>query len=351
MFQLEELLTQARELHASDLHLCCGLPPKLRIDGSLRSLGEERLTEEDCRQLATALLGSSFSDLGKVGEYDRGADICGIRVRINVFLQQGKPSAAVRLLADHIPVLEDLHLPPAVFRFPAFRQGLVLVTGETGSGKSTTLAAVLQRINETRDAHILTLEDPIEYVYTPERALINQREIGMDTACYAAGLRAALREDPDVILIGEMRDLDTIETALTAAETGHLVFATLHTNSATETIDRIVGVFPAERQGQIRIQLSTTLKAVLSQQLLPRIGGRGRVAACELMMMNTALANLVREGKTAQMQSFLLSGAEEGSLTMDNALLQLVKESLIRPETALEAGRDAEQLKRRISIL
>ena len=248
-------------------------------------------------------------------------------------------------------MLEDLHLPPAVFRFPAFRQGLVLVTGETGSGKSTTLAAVLQRINETRDAHILTLEDPIEYVYTPERALINQREIGMDTACYAAGLRAALREDPDVILIGEMRDLDTIETALTAAETGHLVFATLHTNSATETIDRIVGVFPAERQGQIRIQLSTTLKAVLSQQLLPRIGGRGRVAACELMMMNTALANLVREGKTAQMQSFLLSGAEEGSLTMDNALLQLVKESLIRPETALEAGRDAEQLKRRISIL
>ncbi len=351
MFTIEELLTQAKEKGASDLHLCCNLPPKLRIDGRLCSLGEERLTEEDCRHLATALLGSSFSELGNVGEYDRGASICGIRVRINVFLQQGKPSAAIRLLADHIPQLEELHLPPAVSRFPAFRQGLVLVTGETGSGKSTTLAAVLQNVNESRDAHILTLEDPIEYVYTPDRALINQREIGTDTAGYAAGLRAALREDPDVILIGEMRDLDTIETALTAAETGHLVFATLHTNSATESIDRIVGVFPAERQAQIRIQLSTTLKVVLTQQLLPRANGKGRVAACELMMMNTALANLVREGKTAQMQSFLLSGAEEGSLTMDNALLQLAREGMIRPETAMEAAKDAEQLKRRLRLV
>ena len=350
MFNIEELLTQAKELRASDLHLCCGLPPKLRIDGSIRSLGEERLTEEDCRQLATALLGSSFSDLGSVGEYDRGASICGIRVRINVFLQQRKPSAAIRLLADHIPQLEELQLPPAVSRFAAFRQGLVLVTGETGSGKSTTLSAILQRINETRDAHILTLEDPIEYVYTPDRALINQREIGVDTASYAAGLRAALREDPDVILIGEMRDLDTIETALTAAETGHLVFATLHTNSAAETIDRIVGVFPAERQMQIRVQLSSMLKAVLSQQLLVRAGGKGRIAACELMMMNTALANLVREGKTSQMQSFLLSGTEEGSLVMDNHLLRLVRAGKILPETALEAARDPEQLKRRISF-
>lgn len=351
MFTIEELLTKAREMGASDLHLCYNLPPKLRIDGKLCSLGEEKLTAEDCRHLATALLGSSFSDLGNVGEFDRGANICDIRVRINVFMQQGKPSAAIRLLADHIPQLEELHLPPAVSRFPALRQGLVLVTGETGSGKSTTLAAVLQRINETKEAHILTLEDPVEYVYTPDRALINQREIGTDTASYAAGLRAALREDPDVILIGEMRDLDTIETALMAAETGHLVFATLHTNSATESIDRIVGVFPAERQSQIRIQLSTTLKAVLSQQLLPRANGKGRAAACELMMMNTALANLVREGKTAQMQSFLLSGAEEGSLTMDNALLQLAKEGVIRPETALEAGKDAEQLKRRLRMM
>ena len=350
MFNIEELLTQAKELRASDLHLCCGLPPKLRIDGSIRSLGEERLTEEDCRQLAAALLGSSFSDLGSVGEYDRGASICGIRVRINVFLQQRKPSAAIRLLSDHIPQLEELQLPPAVSRFAAFRQGLVLVTGETGSGKSTTLSAILQRINETRDAHILTLEDPIEYVYTPDRALINQREIGVDTASYAAGLRAALREDPDVILIGEMRDLDTIETALTAAETGHLVFATLHTNSATETIDRIVGVFPAERQMQIRVQLSSMLKAVLSQQLLVRAGGKGRIAACELMMMNTALANLVREGKTSQMQSFLLSGTEEGSLVMDNHLLRLVRAGKILSETALEAARDPEQLKRRISF-
>ncbi len=350
MFQIEELLIQAKERGASDLHLCCGLPPKLRIDGKLQSFGEEKLTEEDCRQLATALLGSSFSDLGSVGEYDLGATLCGIRVRINVFLQQGKPSAAIRLLAEHIPQLEELYLPPAVSRFPALQHGLVLVTGETGSGKSTTLAAVLQRINETRDEHILTLEDPVEYVYTPERALINQREIGIDTASYAEGLRAALREDPDVILIGEMRDLDTIETALTAAETGHLVFATLHTNSATETIDRIVGAFPAERQAQIRIQLAAALRAVLSQQLLPRAGGKGRVAACELMVMNAALSNLVREGKTAQMQSFLLSGAEEGSLTMDNALLQLAKGGMIRPETALEACRDPEQMKRRVLI-
>ena len=261
---VETLIEKAAVCKASDLHIAYGVPPKVRIDGELQDLeGFAPLTDQVCETVAQELLGAPMPALG---ERDLSLEVAGRRVRVNLFRQSGHVSAALRILADSIPDLDALGLPPAVQDFPGLQRGIVLVTGETGSGKSTTLAAILRRINETRRDHIITLEDPIEYIHAPVQCLINQREIGRDTESYAEGLRAILREDPDVILIGEMRDLITIETALTAAETGHLVFATLHTNSAADSIDRMVDVFPAERQRQIRMQLSMTLQAVLSQQ-------------------------------------------------------------------------------------
>lgn len=346
--RIEELVRTAAGLGASDIHIVAGLPPKMRHNGRIQAISAQPLSREDCAGLARELAGEAFESVAEIGELDRGATIAGMRVRVNLFRQQGSFSAALRILSEKIPPLESLGLPPAVLRFPEFRQGIVLVTGETGSGKSTTLAAILQRINESRQEHILTLEDPIEYVYTPAESIVNQRQIGTDTRSYADGLRAALREDPDVLLIGEMRDFETIETALTAAETGHLVFATLHTNSAVDAVDRIVGVFPEARQPQIRLQLSTTLRAVLSQQLLPELRGQGRVLAAELLIMNPALANLIREGKTQQMYSFLLSGAKDGSVTMDNCLLELLRSRRISSDTALAACFDRESLRKRM---
>ncbi len=338
---LTDLIVRSRDMRGSDIHLVRGLPPKVRIDGALTDFpGEAPLTDAQCESYARELAGEEYETIRDIGELDLALTFAGeIRCRINIFRQQKSVSCAIRILADKIPNLDDLGLPPAVQTLPGLNRGIVLVTGETGSGKSTTLAAMLDRINHTSDQHIITLEDPIEYIYTPDRCVINQREIGTDTASYADGLRAILREDPDVILVGEMRDLNTIETALTAAETGHLVFATLHTNSAPESIDRMVDVFPAERQRQIRLQLSTTLMAVLSQQLLPR-RERGRVAACELMMVTPAIRNLIREGKTPQIISALGTSAQEGSITMDNCLIKLCKERAITPETARRAARD-----------
>ena len=270
-----------------------------------------------------------------------------MRVRVNLFCQQDAVSAAVRLLADGIPALESLGLPPVVQEFAEYRSGIVLVTGETGSGKSTTLAALLDRINHTRPEHIITLEDPIEYVYTPDRCIVNQRQIGTDTRSYASGLRAVLREDPDVILIGELRDLDTIETALTAAETGHLVFATLHTNSAADSIDRMLSVFPEGQQRQARLQISTTLRAVLSQQLLPHKSGQGRVAACEVMVVNSAIRNLIREEKTYQIDSVIASNSAVGMQTMDQALFNAVREGKVAKDVALQYSHHQEALLRR----
>lgn len=344
---IDKLITEVRMAKGSDIHLVCGLPPRMRVDGRLTDIpGTEPLTAKDCEEYARQLAGEEYETMAAIGELDLARTFPGnIRCRINLFRQQETVSAAIRLLAETIPNLDSLGLPPAVHTLPSLNRGIVLVTGETGSGKSTTLAAMLDRINHTENAHIITLEDPIEYVYTPDRCIINQREIGTDTRCYADGLRATLREDPDVILIGEMRDLDTIETALTAAETGHLVFATLHTNSAPEAIDRMVDVFPEGRQRQIRLQLSTTLMAVLSQQLLPR-REKGRVAACELMIVTPAIRNLIREGKTPQIVSALATSAAEGSLTMDNCLIQLCRSRTITAETACKAARDPEYVKR-----
>lgn len=340
---VEALIEKAAACNASDLHLAFGVPPKARWDGELLDLeGCAPLTDQDCETVAQELLGAPMPALG---ERDLSLELAGRRVRVNLFRQSGHVSAALRILADSIPELDTLGLPPAVQDFPALQRGIVLVTGETGSGKSTTLAAILRRINETRRDHIITLEDPIEYIHTPVQCLINQREIGRDTESYAEGLRAILREDPDVILIGEMRDLVTIETALTAAETGHLVFATLHTNSAADSIDRMVDVFPAERQRQIRMQLSMTLQAVLSQQLLPRRGG-GRVAACELMVVSPAIRNLIREGKTPQIANAVATSADVGGITMDNALVRLFKDKQITADTARAAAHDPDYVKK-----
>ena len=341
---ITDCIEKAKADRASDLHLVCGLPPKYRVDGEIRDLDDVPLTEAQCDTFARGLAGEQFSDLEIVGELDLALTLCGVRCRLNLFRQQGVYSAAIRLLNDHIPELEDLGLPAVVQEFAGYSQGLVLVTGETGSGKSTTLAALLNRINHTKRLHILTLEDPVEYIYTPDQCLINQREIGRDTLSFSAGLRAALREDPDVILVGEMRDLDTIQTALTAAETGHLVFGTAHTNSAADSIDRIVDVFPAERQQQIRLQLSMTLKAVLSQQLLPRAKQEGRVLACEVMKTDDAIRNLIREGKTPQIQNAIQTSGAIGNILMDRALQALYRSGTISQETMNEAMRGAPSL-------
>lgn len=344
---LNTIIAAARAAKASDVHLVRGLSVKFRIDGELQSYGSA-LTAEDCEYYAKVLAGSQYKKIEKSGELDLAITFPGhIRCRINLFRQQNSVSAAIRLLSDKIPDLASLGLPPMALSLPEFNRGIILVTGETGSGKSTTLAAMLDRINHSFDGHIITLEDPIEYVYKSDRCIINQREIGTDTESYASGLRAILREDPDVILIGEMRDLNTIETALTAAETGHLVFATLHTNSAAESIDRVVDVFPEGRQKQIRLMLSTTLMAVLSQQLLPRLTG-GRVAACELMMVTPAIRNLIREGKTPQIQSALATSAAEGSITMDNSLLNLYRQHIISADEAIEAAHDNEFVRKNL---
>ena len=346
VINIESIIATALELGASDVHIVCGIAIRFRVHGELRPYGDKALTHDDCESYAKELAGEGFEALDNAGELDLAKTIGGTRVRINIYKQQGHASIAIRLLSNVIPKLETLGLPAVVESFADYRRGIVLVTGETGSGKSTTLAALLDKINRSRAEHILTLEDPIEYIYTPERSTINQREIGRDTMSFPNGLRAALREDPDVILIGEMRDLATIETALTAAETGHLVFGTLHTNSAADSIDRIVDVFPQERHRQIRMQLSMTLQAVVSQQLLRNATGTGRALACEIMVVNAAIRNLIREGKTPMIQNAISTTANEGAITMDNALLRLVRDKKISAASAIENAHDPDYVKK-----
>lgn len=342
MLSVEELVAQAHADNASDIHLVCGLPPKYRIDGQLTDMPNcDVLTHEQCEEYARSIAGNSYDTIKSCGQLDLAITVAKVRVRVNLFRQKGNVSAALRLLSDVIPPLESLGLPPAVLDFPRLQRGIILVTGETGSGKSTTMAALLDQINHTRPDHIITLEDPIEYIHTPDKCVINQREIGTDTESYSDALRAVLREDPDIILIGEMRDLNTIGTALTAAETGHLVLATLHTSSAADSIDRMVDVFPEGLQKQVRMQVSTCLHAVLSQQLVRKRGG-GRALAAELMMVTPAIRNLIREGKTPQIANALSTSAAVGSITMDNALINLYKRNIIEAQTAIDAAHDSE---------
>ena len=295
-----------------------------------------------CQDLAKDAM---YEKLEYTGELDFSREIRGIRCRCHVFKQQGKVSAAIRLLSESIPRLDSLGLPPSALEFTSLHKGIVLVTGETGSGKSTTLAAMLDEINHTRKNHIVTLEDPIEYVYTPDLCVINQREVGKDTASFSEGLRASLREDPDVILIGEMRDKDTIETAITAAETGHLVFGTLHTGSASDAIDRMVQVFPEGMQNQIRLQLSMTLMAVISQQLVKKKTG-GRVLASEVMVVTDGIRNTIRGGNTPQIANAIATSAAIGGQTMDQSLVSLVRSRQIDKAVAVEYSHDQAYVKK-----
>ena len=334
---IEGLVEKARTDRASDIHLVYGLPPKYRKDGQLENMTQTPLTRDQCFAIAKELAKDSYDEYERTGELDAADTFAGNRCRIHIFRQQGIPSVALRLLSDSIPKLDTLGLPPAALTLTDLHKGIVLVTGETGSGKSTTLAALLDHINHTRKSHIVTLEDPVEYVYKPDLCAINQREVGKDTMSFASGLRASLREDPNVILIGEMRDRETIETAITAAETGHLVFGTLHTGSAPDAVDRIVQVFPEGMQTQIRLQLSMCLQAVLTQQLVPRKTG-GRVLACEMMVVTDAIRNLI--GNTPQIANAVATSAAIGGQTMDQALVRLVRAGMITRETALHYAHD-----------
>lgn len=345
MMTINELVAMAKRDRASDVHLVCGLPPKYRVDGQLENMTEEVLTQDECIALSKWLSGEYYEELERVGELDLADTYAGNRCRVHIFKQQGVPSVALRLLREEIPKLDSLGLPPAVPDLAKLHKGIVLVTGETGSGKSTTLAALIDSINHTKKAHIVTLEDPVEYIYKPDLCAINQREVGKDTVSFASGLRASLREDPNVILIGEMRDRDTIETAITAAETGHLVFGTLHTGSASDSIDRIVQVFPEGMQTQIRLQISMCLVAVLTQQLVPKKNG-GRALACELMIVTDAIRNLIRAGNTPQIANAVATSAAIGGQTMDQALVRLVRTGQITRDTALQFAVDKAYVKK-----
>jgi twitching motility protein PilT len=337
---VELLLDALWSCKGSDLLLTSGSAPLLRVDGDLSRIdGWRSLTAGDTEAMLFSLLNvqqrAEFETRREIDFSFSWRDLA--RFRINGFRQRGSVAVALRLIPYQVPTLEDLRVPPVVQAFTDLPQGLVLVTGPTGSGKSTTLAALIDRINDTRPCHILTIEDPIEYVHTHKRAAVNQREVGTDTDSFGGALRAALREDPDVLLVGEMRDLETIQTALTIAETGHLVFATLHTNDTAQALDRIVDVFPGEQQSQIRVQLANALTGIVYQRLLPRTGG-GRVAAYEVLIATSAVRNLIREGKTRQLRNVLATASRDGMQTLEQSLTALVADGWVAHETAVGAS-------------
>jgi twitching motility protein PilT len=343
-----EVLLQVMERNASDLHLTAGSPPMIRQHGKLHALDYPLLTPQTTREVVYSILtNDQRQKLETDWQIDLAYSIPGrARFRVNAYFQRASLSAALRLIPHEMPSLAELGLPPVLEEFTKKPRGFVLVTGPTGSGKSTTLAAMLDRINEVRHEHILTIEDPIEFLHRHKRCIVNQRELGADAQTFGLGLKAALRQDPDVILVGEMRDLETISTALTAAETGHLVFATLHTQDTAQTVDRIVDVFPPEQQQQVRVQLSVSLQGIVTQQLLPRADGQGRIAGCEILVPTPAVRNLIREGKTHQIYSALQTGGQFGMQTMDAALAQLVREQKITRELAESRSSAPEELRR-----
>lgn len=346
---INEILQTAVEANASDLHLRTGLPPSVRVRGDIQAVaGTDVLDNDWVKELVVALLpGSteekknSWEKLRKERELDTAYSLPGIaRFRVNLFFEQGTISAVLRRIPEEIPRPEEIGLPPIMTELGKLQRGLVLVTGPTGSGKSTSLAAVIRSINEGRPASILTLEDPIEFVHEPARCIVRQREVGRDMHSFGRGLRAALRQDPDVILVGEMRDHETIEIALTAAETGHLVFGTLHTRSAESTIDRVVDVFPATQQNQIRTQLSNSLAAIMCQTLMPTADGKGRVAAHEVLIVNAAVRNMIRHNKGANIRSAMQTGAREGMMTMDKSLAILANSGKVSLDEARSRAQD-----------
>ncbi|WP_312148768.1 MULTISPECIES: type IV pilus twitching motility protein PilT [Paenibacillus] len=333
---IRQLLQTAYSSKASDLHISVGSPPVIRMDGKLHSLEGESVVAEEAADMAKMLLGSErIEAFRNAGELDFSYPLDGgVRFRVNVYRQRGEVSIAARAIPAEIPSLEQLSMPSILTTLSLKPQGLILVTGPTGSGKSSTLAAMLNYINQTESKHIVTLEDPIEFLHNHGTCLVDQREVGSDTASFANGLRAALRQDPDVILVGEMRDLETISAAVTAAETGHLVMATLHTTDAPQTIDRIIDAFPGHQQGQIRSQLASVLLAVVSQRLFPRAGGRGRLCATEILINTPAVANLIRTEKTHQIKNVMQTGRSQGMHTLDMSIRDYLSQGLIDPTAA-----------------
>ena len=350
MLDMNELLAFAVENKASDIHFAAGIPPKLRINGKLVGLEMDPLNPAAVAEV----LGSVMNDKQKKVLRERGEvdfsyahQSCG-RFRVNVYMDRGNMAGAFRRVDTVIPRPDQLGIPSAVVELYKRRRGLVLVTGPTGSGKSTTLASIINKANENRSDHIITLEDPIEYVHNHKKAIVNQREVGMDTLSYNNALRASLREDPDIILVGEMRDYETISIAVTAAETGHLVFSTLHTIGAASTIDRIIDVFPPHQQQQIRTQLSMVLVGVISQQLLPTADGKGRVAAFEVMIANPAIRSLIRDAKTHQIQATVQTSKAQGMITMDDALYDLYQGGVISRDMALTYAQEVDTLRKKL---
>ena len=352
-YALDDLLTMAVQRQASDLHITVGLPPTLRIDGRLRPMSFDKLTPNDAQRLIYDILDdhqlNTFESKHEL-DFSHGIPKVG-RFRVNCYVQRGSVGAAFRLVPRRIPTFDELGLPGAVRMLADRTSGLILVTGPAGSGKSTTLAAILDQVNRYRSCHVMTIEDPIEYLHQHNRAMINQRELGSDTYEMSLALRAVVREDPDAVLIGEMRDLETIDAALKIAETGHLVLATLHTRNAPQSVDRIIDVFPPHHQEQIRVLLAGTLEAVVAQQLLPKAGGVGRVAAVELMIVTAGIRNLIREGKTHQIYSLMETGGDLGMQTMDRALASLSRQGQITSEEAISRAIDRDNYARWFATL
>ncbi|SHJ70829.1 twitching motility protein PilT [Hathewaya proteolytica DSM 3090] len=339
---IEQILAYAETMGATDIHIICGAPPCIRVNKDLYDIPDtDILDTETCYGYACEIMSNrNKQELQTVGQADFSFGLGDARYRCNVFMQRGSVSLALRRIPKKIPNFDELRIPAVIKKFADLHKGLVLVTGATGSGKSTTLASLIDIVNTTRKKHIITIEDPIEYMHNHKLCRINQREVGSDTDSFSNALRAALREDPDIILVGEMRDPETINIALTAAETGHLVFSTLHTVGAPKTLDRIVDSFSAERQVQIRNQLSTVLKGIVSQELLPSYNKDSIVPACEVMMVNPAIANLIREGKSHQIYSIMQGSVAEGMQTMDNVLADLVNRKLVSFEEAYARALD-----------
>lgn len=350
MKTIDEIIRIAHEKHASDIHISADTPVRFRLYGSITDMDDYKLTPDDCMDYAQSI-SPRAREISSIGEVDVSyASADGVRCRVNIYRERCNTAVAIRILNNVIPDYDELGLPPVVREFTKYKRGIVLVTGQTGIGKSTTLACMINDINMHCAKHIITLEDPIEYVFQSAGCTVNQREVGIDTASFADGLTAVLREDPDVVMVGELRRLNEIEAALTLAETGHLVLASVHTNSAADTIDRIVDSFPANQQPQIRLQLSMTLKAVLCQQLIPAINGSSMVLATEVMITNDAIRNLIREGKTPQIENIIATSANIGSQLMDNSIAALYKKGRISRENTFLYAHNAQYIAKLIGL-
>ena len=345
-----EIMHAASDAGASDVHITVGIPPKMRVNGTLITMDYPKMSPQDTLAITYSIMSDAQRErFQEKGEYDMSFSIPELgRYRVNAYKQRGSAALALRLVGTKIPSPEVLGVPESVISLYDRKRGLILVTGPTGSGKSTTLAAIIDKINNKRDAHVITLEDPIEYLHQHKMAMVNQREIGLDSQSYANALRAALREDPDVILVGEMRDFETISVAITAAETGHLVLSTLHTIGAASNVDRVIDVFPPHQQQQIRVQFANVVEAVVSQQLIPTIDGDGRVAAFEVMHANHAVRNLIREGKSHQLATVMQTNRKMGMITMDDAIAQLFYEGKIDREMAVQYAQDPDGMQNKV---